>query len=53
MKRQVAGFIFLEMCIALALLLITGVLTPVVDGAIFAGSPGGIAPFVPFMPSDS
>ena len=36
MKGRVAGLIFLGVCIILAVLLLTGAISPIVSGAIFA-----------------
>ncbi len=36
MSRKTAGFIFLGVCIILAVLLLTKVITPIVSGCIFA-----------------
>jgi hypothetical protein len=36
MKRQTAAFLFLGVCILLAVLLIAGSISPLVSGAIFA-----------------
>lgn len=35
-KRQTAGFLFLCVCVALAVLLLTDAITPLVSGEIFA-----------------
>jgi hypothetical protein len=36
MKKQTAGFLFLGVCIVLAVLLLFHLITPVVSGGIFA-----------------
>lgn len=36
MDRKVAGFVFLGVCVVLAVLLLTQVITPVISAALFA-----------------
>ncbi len=38
MKGRIAGFLFLGICVLLAILLLAGAISPVVSGALFAAA---------------